>query len=384
MAPYPHARLVLGTRRNRVTPHAPLILPNTEMLRPVCGTAVPFPAARKPLPLMPALTQSKPAKTQPDTPTLATPQTRVYIINVGANSSHHPLRSVVYEDGRFELVPIPEPTEPDNSNKSACSTSYKRYRDCRAYNTNHPLCDVVPIPERYLDRAVHDDPDFDTMTYGDTLTGRGRALTQVRQGDWLLFLANLVPLDAQYMFKAFHGLFLVGLMVVDTTLSTTQATPIAMDDARLTRFAANAHVIAHQAQQEAQQAATPYLDNTLLMAGLDADIAPWQRFEKAVPFSRQIIHELDLRDGKGQPWQWTHTPDGQSTQSELMRVNVYTRTPRAHLCFDRSEDAPRLKQLWSILKSYNTAMPDWRSVAPAIDSPTTPPITPSSNPPNRS
>ncbi|MEZ4574894.1 MAG: hypothetical protein R2857_08275 [Vampirovibrionales bacterium] len=71
-------------------------------------------------------------------------------------------------------------------------------------------------------------------------------------------------------------------------------------------------------------------------------------------------------------------------QSELMRVNVYTRTPRAHLCFDRHEDAPRLKQLWSILKSYNTAMPDWRSVAPAIDSPTTPPITPSSNPPNRS
>ena len=60
---------------------------------------------------------------------------RVFLANVGANSSHSPLFSPLFEDGTFEFLPIPEGDPNLDESDSAV-----RYRDLRShYNPGQDL-----------------------------------------------------------------------------------------------------------------------------------------------------------------------------------------------------------------------------------------------------
>ena len=134
---------------------------------------------------------------------------RTYLANVGANSSHRQLFSPLFEDGTFEFLPIPE-----GDRNLGNSPHAVRYRELRSYyNPDHDLLRYVP--QDIWDDACHNDPDFETFTYGDNGTnGRSSALTQLRKGDALLFLARLGHCtDGE---RTRHsGFYLIGGFIVD-------------------------------------------------------------------------------------------------------------------------------------------------------------------------
>lgn len=98
------------------------------------------------------------------------------MINVGSNQSNVG-RGPIFTDGIFRFIPIPE------SRKLATNR-------CRTYR-QLGLADYVP--SSYVDRPVHEDPEFVTFTYGHVRRGFGdmRSLKMLGKGDYLFFMATL-------------------------------------------------------------------------------------------------------------------------------------------------------------------------------------------------
>ena len=133
---------------------------------------------------------------------------RIYLANVGANSSHGQLVSPLFENGTFELLPIPEIIRTREARERTV-----RYRDLRShYNPEQDLLQY--IPQKMWDNACHNDPEFKTLTYGDNGTnGRSSALTQLGEGDALLFIARLEQRTA--ISRTRHsGFYLIGGLLV--------------------------------------------------------------------------------------------------------------------------------------------------------------------------
>ena len=108
-----------------------------------------------------------------------------YLANVGANGSHR-FAGPVFPGGGFECLPIPE--SPDLTGPFAV-----RYGDLRSF------CDPgKSLAAYFLDRVMglstHNDPEFETFTYGDKCEANARAagLKTAGPGDHILFLARLV------------------------------------------------------------------------------------------------------------------------------------------------------------------------------------------------
>jgi len=100
------------------------------------------------------------------------PRGRIFIVNVGVNASHYTLQSPVVADGSFEFVPIPE-------YRPFQGPFIHTYADLRSYYW--PEKDLLRyIPERFHNTQVHDDPEFDTPTYGDSMSRRAANLRRVR------------------------------------------------------------------------------------------------------------------------------------------------------------------------------------------------------------
>lgn len=163
---------------------------------------------------------------------------RVFVANVGVNSrdaSERGLRSPLFEDGTFEMVPIKE------ASKFALIARSRTYRALPAW-TGRMSSLAAFIPEGMRAYAAHDDPDFRCMTYGDKLTGRASALREARAGDLLLFLARLWNHAGGRSFGggSFH---FVGSMLVTHNLEfRPSALPQAPEEV-LARVRANAHVL---------------------------------------------------------------------------------------------------------------------------------------------
>jgi Nucleotide modification associated domain 3 len=149
-------------------------------------------------------------------------QRKIYLINVGANTSHwSKARSPIFPDGSFRFVSFP--TELG-----------------------------VPYPAEMMQFTrgggdglrTHLDPDWTNLTYGDTLNnGRGGALRKVRVNDVLLFW-GLLWANAAGSWDAFtgeHGWYLFGAMRVAWIMEGGQ-TLQDLPDGYLTRASANAHL----------------------------------------------------------------------------------------------------------------------------------------------
>ncbi len=112
---------------------------------------------------------------------------RLYVANVGANmadAGSRGLRSPVFPDGTFELVPIKEAAS------FAGADGIPRYNELPSWT--HRYSDLGEVlPARIRGYRAHADPEFDTFTYGDVTSPRASALRRIAQGDSLWFLARL-------------------------------------------------------------------------------------------------------------------------------------------------------------------------------------------------
>jgi len=153
---------------------------------------------------------------------------QVVIINVGANVSHGSLRSPLFRDHTFEFVPISEGYVDGlprfSSYKSKCGRPPEDF-----------------IPKGYLNQAMHDDPEFETYTYGDSPENNPRAanLRRLVRGDSILFLARLVEWN-EVDGWGLAGFYLVGELVLDRVVRRSEL----VADPELARpVSHNAHVI---------------------------------------------------------------------------------------------------------------------------------------------
>ncbi len=238
---------------------------------------------------------------------------RVYLANVGANSSDR-FASPLFDDGTFEFLPIADKESP----------RAVRYRDLRShYDSGRDLRDYVP--QDLWNAACHNDPEFETLTYGDSGdNGRSSNLTSLERGDVLLFLvrlsrragarakpAKLTPGDGFYLIGGLHA--------------ESEAAFLTPDSPRFTR---NAHALRGDRR-------------FLGVAGTDKS----RRLDRAVPVTREICDQA-FRDTYGQPWEWS------AHRSELGVIGSYTRACRCMLDTSVPEQVKRTEKLRSWIAQY--------------------------------
>ncbi len=135
---------------------------------------------------------------------------RAILIRVGADSKYGSWHSPVDPaSNEFVYVSIPERQQC----RPGLATPYATLRPALdAFAAAHPgaLRRSVELPPHLADAAMHLDPDFEHLTYGDNPV-RGRRLSEFGRGDAVVFYAGLRPTEPcdQRLVYAIIGLFSV-------------------------------------------------------------------------------------------------------------------------------------------------------------------------------
>ena len=240
------------------------------------------------------------------------PPGRIFIINVGANSKD-PQQSPLFEDGTFEFVPIPGDYEEGLT-----------YADVpQFYYPNKPLLDPFGTPAVSPSDRVHNDPEFATFTYGDKI--RKGALRQLKQGDFLFYLARLVPYDEQH-FDTDGAIFaLIGYIEIEERRDAPHD-PMFTSPA----FNRNAHV------RRWENDAASFDDFVVFKGSTDS-----RRFRYAVPFDREFVEHIPILTAKNNAWNWDGT-------KELRVIGSHTRTPRSHI--NPTTEPERAERFWTRIR----------------------------------
>lgn len=146
------------------------------------------------------------------------------LVRVGVDKSYGRWNAPVdAASGRFVYVPIPEsvglPFYP-NLERRYDEVLPALDQFCQKYK-----CDLhadLRFPRDLMQCAMHLDPDFAELTYGDEGARRGAGMVGMDEGDLLVFYAGLRPIDPSQ-----HNLIyaLVGLYVVSEVVSVQDVVP---------------------------------------------------------------------------------------------------------------------------------------------------------------
>ena len=248
---------------------------------------------------------------------------RIFLANVGANASHR-FAGPIFPDGSFEFLPIPE-------DRDLPGPHAVRYRDLTSYR--YPERDLEEyVPGRLWDRPAHNDPEFETFTYGDNCetSPRAASLKRLELGDFLFFIARLrqqpghartPPLRQQEE----SGFYLVGFLEIEEVLRDVRSRPA--DDV-ISRFQANAHV--RRGLTEAK-----LWDRFWVFRGSRRS----RRFPRAVPVTRELADRV-FTSADGSPWQWG------GGRTDLQVIGSYTRSCRCVIDPTLPGHADRAEVLW--------------------------------------
>lgn len=248
-------------------------------------------------------------------PFTSIPPGRIFIINVGSNSAHQQV-SPLFDDGRFEFVPITSTTDDGFT-----------FGDLHQfYAPNNRLTELFNSLNISSAADVHNDPEFATFTYGDSPVVKP-GLAPMTKGDFLFFLTRLVPYRNQ-RYKTDEAIFaLIGFLEIDEKIPLPSDSTI---DPLLTSpaFNRNAHV------RRWINDSTPCTDGYAVYKGSTNS----RRFHTAVRFDRDFVEDVPILTAAGTPWNWEkHSP--------LRVISSYTRAPRLHI--DPSTDEERAARFWS-------------------------------------
>ena len=253
---------------------------------------------------------------------------RIYLANVGANKYHlnrHGLASPLFEDGKFEFLPILAGDQRTGDSRLDDSPNAIRYSDLRShYDSDQGLSAYVPSGLK--DKVVQNSPEFETFTYCDACGQypRAKRLKHVERGDVLLFLAGLRRrIGGEWTDE--YGLHLIGGFHIGETLSEVGEPP---DQSASARFAKSAVMIWGLALDE-------WYSSDWIFGGSTES----RRFNKAVPLGEEICKQV-FRDANGNPWRWGPTKSG-CARSALQVIGSYTRTARRMLDTSIPEEADR-------------------------------------------
>ena len=251
---------------------------------------------------------------------------KIYLANVGANASHR-FAGPVFADGRFEFLPIPE--SPDLPRPLAV-----RYSDLRSfYDPDRSL--TAYFPERMGAMATHNDPEFETFTYGDNCEANARAagLKSAGPGDHLFFLVRLAEW-AEGGPTGRHGFYLVGVLRIEGVLKGVRSRPT---DGVIRVFEKNAHL--------RRGLTDPALwDGFWVFKGGEGS----RRFPRAVPVHKALCERVFTK-ADGSAWEWA------SERSDLQVIGSYTRACRRVIDPSSPGGAERARALWEHVAKHSGA-----------------------------
>jgi len=152
---------------------------------------------------------------------------KALLLRVGIDKGSGGTYGPIFNDGTFEFVPIPE------TYRSCTATTYGE----RIGRTGKPLSTYVPPGLRHV--PMHNDPEFETCTYGDPTVKR-RYLLELNEEDLLVFYAGLKPFNhdnADYP----NALYFVGYFKIDQVIDFNWLSASERAAYRQ-RYPSNAHV----------------------------------------------------------------------------------------------------------------------------------------------
>jgi hypothetical protein len=157
---------------------------------------------------------------------------KALLVRIGVDQAYGRWNAPVDADGRYVYVPIPEKAGTSfhaglERRYAEVLTPLQRFCDAHQRDLNRDL----RFPKELLERAMHLDPDFEYLTYGDVGSRRGAGMVDMREGDLLVFYGGMRPIH-----RCQHKLIyaLIGLYVVHEVL------PVA--DISRKRWHENAHL----------------------------------------------------------------------------------------------------------------------------------------------
>ena len=263
---------------------------------------------------------------------------RLYVANVGANMADarsRGLRSPVFPDGTFELVPIKEAAS------FAGADGIPRYNELPSWTHRYSNLGEV-LPARIRGYRAHADPEFDTFTYGDVTSPRASALRRIAQGDALWFLARLWGHDGG-RWTGRSGFYFVGQFHVESNIAFDGANNTAVLSQRLS---ANAHVLRLRAG---------FAEPFRVIVGSAASA----RFTHAIEVTPGVAGHLfggtyDEATGHFMAGGRTLTNlNGEPRRFE--RFGSITRTIQCFLDDTRQEDVPRSQALYALARAAGKA-----------------------------
>jgi hypothetical protein len=135
-----------------------------------------------------------------------------FLVRIGVDQAYGGWNAPVDAEGRFVYVPIPE-----KSSTSFHAGLERRYaevlpplqRFCEAHHRD--LNRDLRFPQELLESAMHLDPDFEYLTYGDEGGRRGAGMVNMRDGDLLVFYGGMRPIHRSQhkLIYALMGLYVV-------------------------------------------------------------------------------------------------------------------------------------------------------------------------------
>jgi hypothetical protein len=115
--------------------------------------------------------------------------------------------------GDFVYVPIPE----NNRVKVQYEKPYSLVNQYLGkFSKNNYLEKEIRLPSHLQSKFMHLDPDFKYLTYGDDDKGRGRRLSELNPGDFVVFYASFNPI-VEYSDNLVYGL--IGYYEVEEVLN---------------------------------------------------------------------------------------------------------------------------------------------------------------------
>lgn len=254
------------------------------------------------------------------------------IINIGANQDsqrRYGLFSPLFDDGSFVYVPVQEKGDYDADPGCPKLPTYGGL-----FSNNQ---EVLRLITKSRNLRAHDDPEFESFTYGDypnrfvpakgvpKAIGRAGNLKHLDKGDLLLFLARLTKVG-QSGVPTEAGFYLIGFFEISGILKDVKAKPTERD---LQIFGNNAHI--RRGLADAGR-----FDNFWVFKGSGES----RCFLHPVAFDRELASKT-LRNKEGGALTW---PLG---FTNLQRIASYTRSCRL------IEDRVRVKMLLERILGLN-------------------------------
>ncbi|HEY3116598.1 MAG TPA: hypothetical protein VGK54_07655 [Chloroflexota bacterium] len=162
---------------------------------------------------------------------------------------------------------------------------------------------------RALGTARHQDPEFETFTYGDYLWKPAKInLARMKVGDWIFFNETLIVGGAKQRFT------IAAFQIIERVEYAQLAEQDLLEDPR---YAGNAHVHRNRLVPES-----------------DTRFALWRGgpgsrlLAEPLLMDRAFIEELGLLDQAGKPWDWEQHDRNGRAFNELQLIGFHTRATR--------------------------------------------------------